>query len=42
MNLTNGKVVKSNDDEQNKINDNQDLPPEPKNKKEKIKGQSYQ
>ena len=37
MKLTNGKVVRGNDDEQNKTNDNQDLPPEPKQKKKKSK-----
>ena len=33
--LTNGKIVRRNDDEQNKANDNQDMPPEPKKKKKK-------
>ena len=33
MKLTNGKVVRDNDDEQNKANDNQDLPTEQKKKK---------
>ena len=37
MKLTNGKVVRGNDEEQNKINDNQDLPPELKEKKKKSK-----
>ena len=40
--LTNAKVVRGNDDEQNKTNDNQDLAPELKKKKKKIKGQTYQ
>ena len=40
--ITKGKVVRGNDDEQNKTNDNSDFPLEPKNKKEKIKGQAYQ
>ena len=35
--LINGKVVRGNDGEQNKTNDNQDLPPEPKKKKKKSK-----
>ena len=42
MKLTNAKVVRGNDDEQNKTNDNQDLAPELKKKKKKIKGQAYQ
>ena len=37
MKLTNIKVVKGNDDEQNKTNDNQGLPSEPKNKNNKSK-----
>ena len=37
MKLTNGKVVRSNEDKQNKTNDNQDLPPEPKEKNKKLK-----
>ena len=37
MKLTNAKVVKSNDDEQNNTNDNQKLAPELKNKKKKSK-----
>ena len=37
MKLTIIKVVKGNDDEQNKTNDNQGLPPEPKNKNNKSK-----
>ena len=38
MKLTNGKVVTSNDDEQNKTNDNPDLPSsEPKKKKKESK-----
>ena len=35
--LTNAKVVRSNDDEQNKTNDNQDLAPEVEKKKKKSK-----
>ena len=35
--LTNGKVVRGNDGEQNKRNNNQDLPPKPKKKKVKSK-----
>ena len=35
--LTNGKVMRGNNDEQNKKNDNQDLPPETKRKKKKSK-----
>ena len=35
MKLTNGKVVRGNNDEQNKTNDNHDLPLEPKKKKKK-------
>ena len=35
MKLTNSKVVTRNYDEQNKTNDNQNLPPEPKKEKEK-------
>ena len=41
MKLTNAKVVRGNDDEQNKTNDNQDLAPELK-KKKKVKSQAYQ
>ena len=37
MKLTIGKVVGDNDDEQNKTNDNQDLPPQPNKKKKKSK-----
>ena len=37
MELTNGKVVRGNDYEQNTTNDDQDLPPEPKKKKKKSK-----
>ena len=37
MKLTNAKVVRGNDDEQNKTNDNQDLAPELKKKKRKVK-----
>ena len=37
MKLTNAKVVRGNDDEQNKTNDNQDLAPELKKKKKKSK-----
>ena len=33
LKLKNGKVVRSNDDEQSKTNDYQYLPPEPKKKK---------
>ena len=39
--LTNAKVVRGNDGEQNKRSDNQDLAPELKKKKEKVKGQGY-
>ena len=43
MKLTNGKVVRGNDDDLSKINDNQDLPPKQKRKKKKKKkGQAYQ
>ena len=35
MKLTSGKVVRGNNDEQNKTNDNHDLPLEPKKKKKK-------
>ena len=42
INLTKAKVVRSNNDEQNKTNDNHDLAPELKKKKKKIKGQVYQ
>ena len=38
--LTNAKVVRGNDDEQNITNDNQDLAPKLKKKKQK-KGQAY-
>ena len=31
------KILRRNDDEQNKANDNQDMPPEPKKKKKKKK-----
>ena len=41
MKLTNAKVVRGNDEEQNKTNDNQDLAPELK-KKKKVKSQAYQ
>ena len=37
MKLTNAKVVRGNDDEQNKINDNQDLAPELKKKRKNQK-----
>ena len=37
MNLTNAKVVRGSNDEQNKTNDNQDLAPELKTKKKKSK-----
>ena len=37
MKITNGKVVRGNDDKQNITNDNHDLPPEPKKKKKKSK-----
>ena len=37
MKLTNAKVVRGNDDEQNKTNDNQDLAPELKKKEKKWK-----
>ena len=43
INLTNAKVVRGNNDEQNKTNDNHDLAPElKKKKKKKIKSQTYQ
>ena len=42
INLTNAKVVRGKNDEQNKINGNHDLEPELKKKKKKIKGQAYQ
>ena len=37
MKLTNGKVVRGNDDQQNKANDNQDLAPDLKKKKKNSK-----
>ena len=37
MKLTNAKVVRGNDEEQNKTNDNQDIAPELKKKKKKKK-----
>ena len=40
INLTNAKVVRGNNDEQNKTNDNHDLAPELKKKKKKNQGSS--
>ena len=40
INLTNAKVIRGNNDEQNKTNDNHDLAPELKKKKKKNQGSS--